>query len=121
MRSFLTEYRKVRGQMRCVTNLEELELIMQSFLTRKLSMPTYEAICDYNRSYDFSLKQMDIALQYIVDKFEHASIAMGEKITVKTVEAKSSQQKQKGGQLTCAYCAGNHKAVDCTKHKTINA
>ena len=84
-------------------------------------MPTYEAICDYNRTYDFTLEQMDIALKYMVDKFEHVSLAMGEKTNVKSVEAKSAHQKHKGGQLTCSYCSGDHKAVDCTKYKTDNA
>ena len=97
LRSFLTEYRKVREQMRSVTNIEESKLVVRSILIRKLSMPTYEVICDYNRSYDFSLKQMGVALQYIVDKFEHASLAMGEKTNVKSVEAKSSQQKHRSG------------------------
>ena len=60
---------------------------------------------------------MDVALQYIVDKFVHATLAMGEKTNIKSEEAKSSQQKQKDGQLTCAHCAGNHKAIDCTKTK----
>ena len=121
LRSFLTVYRKVREQMRCVTNIHESELVIRSTLIRKLSMQTYEAICDYRRNYNFSLMQMDVATQYIVDKFKHATLAMGEKTNVKSVEVKSSQQKQKGGQLTFAYCAGNHKAIDCTKYKTINA
>ena len=49
LRSFLTEYRKVREQMRCVTNLKGTELIVQSTPIRKLSMQTYEEICDYSR------------------------------------------------------------------------
>ena len=118
--SFLTEYRKVMELMRNVTNVEE-SLVVRSTIIRKLSMLTYEAICDYNRSYDFSLKQMDVALQCVLDKFEHASLALGEKTNVKSVEAKSSNQKHKGGQLSCSYCAGDHRAVDCTKYKTINA
>ena len=121
LHSFLTEYHKVREQMRSITNIHKSELVIRSILIRKLSMQTYEAFCDYSRDYKFSLTQMDVALQYIVDKFEHATLAMREKTNVKSVEAKSSQQKQKGGQLTCAYCAGNHKAIDCTKYKTINA
>ena len=62
---------------------------------------------------------MDVALQYIVDKFEHALLAMGEKANVKSVEAKSSKQNHKGGQLNCSYCAGDNRAVDCTNYKTV--
>ena len=106
--------------MRCVTNLQESELVIRSTLLRKLSMQTYEEVCDYSRDYNSFLTQMDVALQYVVDKFEHATLVMGERTSIKSVEAKS-QQKQKGGQPTCAYCAGNHKAVECSKYKTINA
>ena len=106
--------------MRSITNVDD-SVIFRSSIIRKLSMPTYEAICDYHRSYDFSLEQMDVTLQYMIDKLEHASLAMGKKTNVKFVEAKSSHQKHKGGQLTCSYCSSNHEAVDCTKYKTINA
>ena len=106
--------------MRKLTEVDKSPVVRSTFI-RKLSMPTYEAICDYNKSYDFSLEQMNIALQYVADKFEHASLAMGKKTNVKSVEAKSSHQKQKSGQLTCSYCSSDHKAVDCTKYKTINA
>ena len=118
LRSFLTEYRKVREQMRCVTNLQESELVIRSTLVRKLSMQTYEEVCDYSRDYNFSLAQMDVASQYIVDKFEHATLVMEECTNVRSIEAKSQQQKQKGGQPTYAYCAGNHKVVDCSKYKS---
>ena len=118
--SFLTEYQKVREQMRCITNLQESELFMRSILIRKLSMQTYKEVCDYSRDYNFSLAQMDVALQYIVDKFEHATLVMGKRTNVKSVAAKSSQQKQKGGQSTCAYCEGDHRAVNCNKYKTLN-
>ena len=84
-------------------------------------MQTYEEFCNYSRDYNFSLTQMDVALQYIIDKFKHAILVMGERTSVKSVEAKSQQLKQKGGQPTCAYCTGNHKALDCRKYKTINA
>ena len=103
-----------------LTNVDD-SAVVRSTIIRKLSMPTYEAICDYHRSYDFNLEQMDVALQYMIDKLEHASLAMGEKTNVKTIEAKSSHQQHKGGQLTCSYCSSDHKAVDCTKYKTINA
>ena len=64
---------------------------------------------------------MDVASQHIADKFEHATLVMGDKNNVKSVEAKSSKQTEKGGQSTCAYCAGDHRAVDCNKYKTLNA
>ena len=119
--SFLTEYRKVREQMRCITNIQESELVIRSILIRKLSMQTYEEVCDCSRDYNFTLTQMDVALQYIIDKFEHATLVMGECTNVKSIEAKSQQQKQNGGQPTSAYCTGNHKAINCTKYKTKNA
>ena len=64
---------------------------------------------------------MDAALQYMIDKFEHASLVMGEKTSAKSVEAKTQHQKQKGNQSSNAYCSGTHRAVDCSKYKTINA
>ena len=95
-------------------------LVVRSTIIQKLSMPTYEAICDYHRSYAFSLKHMDVALQYMINKLEQASLALVDKTNVKSVEAKSSHQKHKCGQHNCSYCLGNHKAVDCTKYKIIN-
>ena len=59
-------------------------------------------------------------LQYIVDKTEHAHLVMGKRTNIKSVRAKSQQQNQKGGQPACAYSSGDHKAIDCTKYKTIN-
>ena len=82
--------------MRNITTVDD-SVVVRSTIIRKLPMPTYEAICDYHRSYDFTLEQMDVALQYMIDKLEHASLAMGEKTNVKSVEAKSSHQKHKGG------------------------
>ena len=64
---------------------------------------------------------MDAALQYMVDKFKHANLIMGEKTSVESVEAKTQHQKQKGNQSSCTYCSGTYKAVDCNKYKTINA
>ena len=64
---------------------------------------------------------MDVALQYMINKLEHASLALVDKTNVKSVEAKSSHQKHKGGQHNCSSCSSNHKAADCTKYKTISA
>ena len=77
--------------MQCVTNLQESELVIRSTLVRKLSMQTYEEVCNYSRDYNFSLAQTDVALQYIVDKFEHATLVMGVRTSVKSVEVKSQQ------------------------------
>ena len=102
-------------------NTVDDSLVVRSTVVRKLSMSTYEAICDYYRSYDFSLEQMEAGLLYMINKLEQAALALGDKTYVKSVEAKSSHQKHKGGQHGCSYCSGDHKAVDCTVYKTINA
>ena len=107
--------------MRCVANLKEAELIIRSTLIRKLLMQIYEEVCDYSRDYNFSLEQMDAALQYMVNKFKHANLIMGEKTNVKLVEAKAQHQKQKGSQSSYAYCSGTHKAIDCNNYKTVIA
>ena len=120
LHSFLTECRKVRQQMWNLTTVDD-SLVIRSTIVRKLSLPTYEAICDYHRCYDFSLEQMNDAFQYMIDKLEQASLVLVSQTNVKSVEAKSSNQKQKGGQYSCSYCSGDHRAVDCTKYKTINA
>ena len=120
LRSSLTEYRKVREQMWSLTTVDD-SLVVRSTIVQKLSLPTYEAICDYHRHYDFSLEQMDVALQYTINKLEQASLALVDKTNVISVEAKSSCQKHKGGQYSCSYCSGDHKAVDCAKYKTVNA
>ena len=84
-------------------------------------MQTCEKVYDYSRDYNFSLEQMDVALQYTVDKFKHANLVMGEKTNVNSAEAKTQHQKQMGSQPTCTYCSGNHKAVECSKFKIINS
>ena len=120
LHSVLTEYRKVREQMRNLTTVDD-SLVVRSTIVQKLSLPTYEAICDYHKRYDFSLEQMDDALQYMIFKLEPASLTLVSQTNVKSVEAKSLHPKQKGGQFSCSYCSGDHRAVDCTKYKTINA
>ena len=84
-------------------------------------MQTYEEVCDFSRNCNFTLPQMHVALQYIVDKIEHAHLVMRECTNVKSVGAKSQQHNQKDGQSACAYCSSDHKAIDCAKYKTINA
>ena len=65
---------------------------------------------------------MDVALNYMANKFEHAVLALGEKTNVKSVEAKTQQnQKAKSGKFNCNYCKGDHRASDCTKYETLNA
>ena len=120
LHSFLTECRKVREQMQNLTTVDD-SLVVRSTIVRKLSLPTYEVICDYHKRYDFSLEQMDDALQYMIGKLEQASLALVSQTNVKSVEDESSHPKQKGGQFSCSYCSGDHRSVDCTKYKTINA
>ena len=55
-------------------------------------MQTYEEICDYSRDYNFAHEQIDASLQYVIYKFEHASLVMGEKNNVKSDEAKTQLQ-----------------------------
>ena len=120
LHSFLTEYRKVREQMRNLTTVDD-SLVIRSTIVQKLSLPTYGAIWEYHKRYDFSLEQMDEALQYLICKLEQASLALVDKTNDRSVEVKSLYQKQKGGRYSCSYCSADHKAVDCTKYKTINA
>ena len=97
--------------MQNLTTVDD-SLVIGSTNARKLSSPTYEAICVYHKRYDFSLEQVDDTLQYMIGKLKQASLALVGKTNVKSVEAKSSNQKQKGGQYSCSYCSGYHKAVD---------
>ena len=121
LHSFLIEYHKVREQMRNITNVD-LSTVIKSTVVRKLSLQTYEAICDYYRSYDISLSQMDVTLNYMANKFEHAVLVMGVKTNIKSVEAKTQQnQKARNCQFNCSYCKGDHGASDCTKYETLNA
>ena len=68
LRSFLMEYRKVREQMRHVENFDASALTGRSILVGKLSYQTFIETCDHTKNYDFSILDMDRALQYIIGK-----------------------------------------------------
>ena len=65
---------------------------------------------------------MSVALQFNIEKFEHLQAATGDQTNIKSVEAKSQNQKQNNNSSpTCAFCSGAHKAAECSKYKTLNA
>ena len=64
---------------------------------------------------------MDRSLQYIIGKLEHANLVFGDKTNVKSVGAHSQQDPKQKGSYKCPFCSNDHKAVDCTKYKTIQA
>ena len=77
LRKFLTEYRKVRDQMRHVEDFDTSSLVVSSVLLRKLSYQTYSEISDHVKNHNFSLQEMDSTLQYIIGKLELAYLIMG--------------------------------------------
>ena len=64
---------------------------------------------------------MDSTLQYMIGKMEHGRLIMGHKANVTAVGAHSHSQFSQGHKFKCPFCAGNHKAVDCNKYKSIQA
>ena len=62
LRSFLTEYRKVREQMRHVEDFDASSLVVRSVLIRKLSYQTFSEICDHVKNHNFSIQDMDSTL-----------------------------------------------------------
>ena len=88
LRSFLTEYRKVREQMRHVEDFDASSLTIRSVLIRKLYQ-TFSEICDHVKNHNFSLQDMDSTLQNIIGKLEHANLVLGDKTNIKSVEAHS--------------------------------
>ena len=121
LRSFLAEYHKVREQMRHVEDFDASSLVVRSVLVRKLSYQTFTEIYDHVKDHNFSILDMDRALQYIIGKLEHANLVLGDKTKVKSVGAHSQQDKKQRGSYKCPLCSNDHKAVDCTKYKTIQA
>ena len=121
LRKFLTEYRKVREQMRHVEDFDASALTIRSVLIRKPSYQTYSKISDHVKNHSFSLQEMDSTLQYIIGKLEHAHLIKGDKTNVKVVGTHSHQNSNQGGAIKCPFCSGDHKAVDCNKHKSIQA
>ena len=121
LRKFLTEYHKVREQMRHVEDFDASAVTIRSVLIHKLSYQTFSEISDHVKNHNFSLQEMDSTLQYIIGKLEHAHIVLGDKTNVKLVGTHSQQNQGQGGILKCPFCSGDHKAVDCNKYKSIQA
>ena len=80
-RKFLTEYRKVRDQMRHVEDFDSSALTIRPVLFLKLSYQTYSEISDHVKIHNFSLQKMDNTLQYIIGKLEHSYQSWGIKLT----------------------------------------
>ena len=72
LRNFLTEYRKVKTQLSHVLDFQQSELVIKSTLVRKLAFQTFDKICDIYVTHDFTLKQMEMGIQHIIDKLETA-------------------------------------------------
>ena len=121
LRKFLTEFRKVREQIRHVEDFNASALTIRSLLIRKLSYQTFSEISDHVKNHNFSLQEMDSTLQYIIGKLEHAYLVLGAKTNVKLVGTHSQQNQSQGGILKCPFCTGDHKAVDCNKYKSVQA
>ena len=117
LRKFLTEYRKVRGQMQHIEDFDASALIIRSVLIHKLSYQRFSEISDHVKNHNFSLQEMNSTLQYIIDKLEHAHLVLGDKTNAKLVGTHSHQNQSQGGILKCPFCTSNHKAVDCNKYK----
>ena len=121
LRKFLTEYRKVWDQMRHVEDFDASALTVRSVLLRKLSYQTYSEISDHFKNHNFSLQEMDSTLPYIIGKFEHAYLIMGDKTNVKVVGTHSHSHSSQGGNFKCSFRSGDHKSVDCNKYKSVQA
>ena len=127
LRNFLTEYRKVKTQLAHVLDFQQSELVIKSTLVRKLAFQAFDKICDIHVTHDFTLKQMEMGIQHIIDKLEQATLALGEKANVKQVGVNSQQTNQptkQSNQKTnqqCSYCSGGNFSHEYTKYKTVNA
>ena len=121
LHKFLTDYRKVREQMRHVEDFDALALTIRSVLLRKLSYQTYSEISDHLKNHNFNLQEMDSTLQYIIGKLEHAHLIMGDKTIVKVVRTHYHSHSNQGSNFKCSFCTGDHKSVDCNKYKSIQA
>ena len=124
---FLTEYRKIKAQLSRVLDFQASELVIKSTVIRKLMFQTFDRICDIYVTHDFTLHQMEMGIQHIVDKLEQAVLALAEGATIKQVGVNSQspnqptkQSKQKSNQQ-CSYCSGEHYAHECNKYKTVNS
>ena len=121
LRKFLTEYRKIREQMRHIEDFHSSNLVIRSAVLRKLPYQTYSEISDHLKNHNFNLQEMDSTLQYMIGKMEHGRLIMGDKANVNAVGAHSHSQSSHGRNFKCPFCVGNHKAVDCNKYKSIQA
>ena len=121
LRKFLTEYRKVRDQMRHVKDFNASAITIRSVLLRKLSYQTYSEISDHVKNHNVSLQEMDGTLQYIIGKLEHTYLIMGDKTNIKVVGTHSHSHSSQWGNFKCSFCTGNHKSVDCNKYKSVQA
>ena len=114
LRKFLTEYRKIREQMRHVEDFYSSSLVIRLAVLRKLPYQTYSEISDHLKNHNFNLQEMGSTLQYMIGK-------RGDKANVNAVGAHSHSQSSQGRNFKCPFCAGNHKAVDCNRYKSIPA
>ena len=127
IRNFLTEYHKVKTQLRHAVDFDQAELVIKSTLVRKLAFQTFDKICDLYVTHDFTLKQMETGFQHIIDKLEQATLTLGEKANIKPVGVSSPQTNQqtnrqnRNSNQECSYCSGSHFTNECTKYKTVNA
>ena len=127
LRVFLTEYRKIKTQLSRVLDFRQSELVIKSIVVRKLPFQTFDRICDIYVIHDFTLDQMEMGIQHIVDKLEQAVLALAEGATIKQVEVNSPSQDQFSKQSKpkanqrCSYCSGEHLAHECAKYKTVNS
>ena len=71
--------------MRHVEDFNTSSIVVRSVLLRKLSYQTYLEISDHVKNHNFSLQEMDITLQCIIGKLEHAYLIMVDKTNVKVV------------------------------------
>ena len=116
LQNFLTEYHKVKTQIRHAVDFDQAELIIKSILVRKLTFQTFNKICDLYVTHDFTLKQMETIIQHIIDKLEQAALALGEKANVKSVGVSSQQtnqqinrqsnQQNRNSNQECSYYSG---------------
>ena len=127
LRNFLTEYRKLKTQLSHVLDFQQSELVIKSTLIRKLAFQTFDKICDIYVMHDFTLKQMEMGIQHIIDKLEQAPSELGERANIKQVGVSSQQTNQPTKQSNqkanprCSYCSNGHFSHECTKYKTVNA
>ena len=127
LRVFLTEYRKIKHQLSRVLDFRQSELVIKSIVVRKLPFQTFDRICDIYVTHDFTLDQMEMGIQHIVDKLEQIVLALAEGATIKQVgvnlpsQNQSSKQSKPKANQRCSYCSCEHLAHECAKYKTVNS